>query len=63
MIISAAGQCKDVTNIITPVATAQGGDLYYIDFAQDEFHLGGSSFAQSLTKLESDPSSTKRSLL
>jgi len=51
VIISAAGQCKDVTNIITPVATAQGGDLYYIDFAQDEFHLGGSSFAQSLDKI------------
>ena len=51
VIISAAGQCKDVTNIITPVATAQGGDLYYIDLAQDEFHLGGSSFAQSLDKI------------
>ena len=51
VIISAAGQCKDVTNIITPVATTQGGDLYYIDFAQDEFHLGGSSFAQSLDKI------------
>ena len=51
VIISAAGQCKDVTNIITPVATAHGGDLYYIDFAQDEFHLGGSSFAQSLDKI------------
>ena len=51
VIISAAGQCKDVTNIITPVVTVQGGDLYYIDFAQDEFHLGGSSFAQSLDKI------------
>ena len=51
VIISAAGQCKDVTNIITPVAKIQGGDLYYIDFAQDEFHLGGSSFAQSLDKI------------
>lgn len=48
VIISAAAQCDDVTNIITPVATAKGGNLFYLDFAQDEFHLGGSSFAQSL---------------
>ena len=51
VIISAAGQCSDVTNIITPVATAKGGDFYYIDFAQDDFHLGGSSFAQSQGKI------------
>ena len=51
VIISAAGQCDDVTNIITPVATANGGDLYYLDFAQDEFHLGGSSFAQTLDRI------------
>ncbi|MGB2398053.1 MAG: phosphoribosylformylglycinamidine synthase [Flavobacteriaceae bacterium] len=46
VIISAAGQCSDVTTIITPVASSQG-KLYYIDFAQDEFHLGGSAFAQN----------------
>ena len=47
VIISAAGECADVTNIITPVLTPKGGDLYYLDLAQDEFHLGGSSFAQT----------------
>ncbi len=47
VIISASGQCKDICNIITPVATLNGGDIYYIDFAQDQFYLGGSSFAQS----------------
>ena len=51
VIISAAAQCSDVKNIIKPVATASGGDLYYIDFAQDKFHLGGSSFAQSIDKI------------
>ena len=51
VIISAAAQCNDVKNIIKPVATASGGDLYYIDFAQDQFHLGGSSFAQSIDKI------------
>ena len=51
VIISAAGQCKDISNIITPLATVNGGDIYYIDFAQDQFHLGGSSFAQSLDRI------------
>ena len=47
VIISAAGQCSDVKNIIKPVATAMGGEIFYVDFSQDEFYLGGSSFAQS----------------
>ena len=51
VIISAAGQCKDVNQIITPVARWNGGDFYYIDFAQDSFHLGGSSFAQSQDRI------------
>jgi phosphoribosylformylglycinamidine synthase len=59
VIISAAGQCDNVTNIITPVATASGGDLYYLDFAQDEFHLGGSSFAQTLDKIGNETPAVK----
>ena len=51
VIISATAQCKDVTRTISPVAKSNGGDLYYLDFAQDEFHLGGSSFAQSRDKI------------
>ena len=47
VIISAAGQCSDVKNIIKPVATAKGGEIFYVDFSQDEFYIGGSSFAQS----------------
>ena len=47
VIISAAGQCKDISNVISPLASVDGGEIYYIDFAQDKFHLGGSSFAQS----------------
>ncbi len=51
VIISAAGQCSDVQNCIRPVAKINGGDLYYLDFSNDAFHLGGSSFAQSLHSL------------
>ena len=59
VIISAAAQCSDVTNVITPVATAAGGDLYYLDFAQDDFHLGGSSFAQSLDQIGTETPSVQ----
>ena len=51
VIISAAGQCSNIKNVITPVAKVNGGSLYYLDFSQDEFHLGGSSFAQNLNKI------------
>jgi len=59
VIISAAGQCDDVKNIITPVATPDGGELFYLDFAQDEFHLGGSSFAQTLDKIGNETPSVQ----
>jgi len=59
VIISAAAQCKDVTNIITPVATVGGGAFYYIDFAQDAFHLGGSSFAQTLDRIGTETPSVQ----
>ena len=51
VIISAAAQCSDINNIITPVAKINGGDLYYIDFSKDDFHLGGSSFGQTQNKI------------
>ena len=51
VIISAAAQCSDIKNIITPVAKINGGDLYYIDFSKDDFHLGGSSFGQTQNKI------------
>ena len=54
VIISAAGQCSDIQNVVTPVARENGGSIYYLDFGQDEFHLGGSSFAQNLNAIGTD---------
>ena len=48
VIISAAAECSKIKNVVSPVAQLDGGSIYYLDFSQDEFHLGGSSFAQSL---------------
>lgn len=56
VIISAAGHCDDVKNIIEPVFKKNGGAVYYINLSGDEFKLGGSSFAQILNKIgESTP--------
>ena len=47
VIISAAGECADIRNIIEPVfSLKKDNKIYYIDFSGDDFHLGGSSFGQ-----------------
>ncbi|MDX1461961.1 MAG: phosphoribosylformylglycinamidine synthase [Marinirhabdus sp.] len=46
VIISAAGHCNDITRVVTPVLQKNKGSLYYLNISQDEFKLGGSSFAQ-----------------
>ncbi|MFD1095689.1 phosphoribosylformylglycinamidine synthase [Salegentibacter chungangensis] len=54
VIISAAGHCDDITKVVEPVLQKDGGDIYYINLSQDEFKLGGSSFAQILNKVGSE---------
>ncbi|CAL66024.1 phosphoribosylformylglycinamidine synthase [Christiangramia forsetii] len=54
VIISAAGHCNDITKVVEPVLKKNGGDIYYINLSQDDFKLGGSSFAQILNKVGSE---------
>ncbi len=51
VIISAAGHCDDITKVVEPVLQENGGDIYYINLSQDNFKLGGSSFAQIRNKI------------
>mgnify|MGYP001186298988 CR=1 FL=1 len=51
VIISAAGNCNDITNVIEPVLQKNGGAIYYINLSQDSYKLGGSSFAQIHNKI------------
>ncbi|WP_418263430.1 phosphoribosylformylglycinamidine synthase [Flavobacterium faecale] len=51
VIISAAGHCTDIKKVVEPVLQKDGGSIYYINLSQDEFKLGGSSFAQTLNKI------------
>jgi phosphoribosylformylglycinamidine synthase len=54
VIISAAGNCSDITKVVEPVLQKNKGSVYYINLSQDDFKLSGSSFAQSLNKIGND---------
>lgn len=52
VIISAAAEVKNIRRIASPVlAYIKGTYLYYIDFSYDTFKLGGSAFAQTMSKV------------
>lgn len=59
VIISAAGNCSDITKVIEPVLQKNGGSIYYINLSQDDFKLGGSSFAQTQNKIGSETPTIK----
>ncbi len=52
VIISAVGEVSDIKKTISPVLkNNKNTSLIYIDFSNDDYKLGGSSFAQSINKL------------
>ncbi|MDR6969337.1 phosphoribosylformylglycinamidine synthase [Flavobacterium arsenatis] len=51
VIISAGGNCTDIQKVVEPVLKKNGGNIYYINLSEDDFKLGGSSFAQVLSKI------------
>jgi len=59
VIISAAGNCNEISKVIEPVFQKDSGDIYYINISQDEYKLGGSSFAQVLNKIGNDAPNVK----
>lgn len=59
VIISAAGHCNDFTKVVEPVLQKHAGSLFYINFSQDAYKIGGSSFAQVLNAIGSDTPDTK----
>ncbi len=59
VIISAGGNCTDIKKVVEPVLQKNGGSLYYINLSQDEFQLGGSSFAQILKTIGAETSTIK----
>ncbi len=61
VIISAAGHCNDITNVIEPVLQKDGGNIYYINLSGDTYKLGGSSFAQIKNKIGTETPTIKNS--
>jgi len=59
VIISAAGNCTDITKVVEPVLQKDGGSIYYINLSQDSYKLGGSSFAQVLNKIGNETPTIK----
>lgn len=59
VIISAAGNCNDITKVVEPVLKRNGGNIYYINLSSDQFKLGGSSFAQILNKVGNEVPTVK----
>ncbi|SHI54888.1 phosphoribosylformylglycinamidine synthase [Mesonia phycicola] len=59
VIVSAAGNCNEITKVVEPVLQHNAGSIYYINFSQDNFKLGGSSFAQILNKIGTEAPTIK----
>ncbi len=56
VIISAVGHCSDITKIVEPVFIPMAigttkDKIYYINLSNDNYKLGGSSFAQTFGKI------------
>ena len=54
VIISAAGHCDAISKVVEPVFHKNGGLVYYLNLSQDDFKLGGSSFAQTRNSIGAD---------
>ncbi len=60
VIVSAAGEVADVKKTVSPViVNREDTTLLHIDFSFDTFKLGGSAFAQTLSKVGSEVPSVK----
>jgi phosphoribosylformylglycinamidine synthase len=59
VIISAAGNCSNITKVVEPVLQRNGGTIYYINLSQDTFKLGGSSFYQTQNKIGTETPTIK----
>ncbi|MCF6141052.1 phosphoribosylformylglycinamidine synthase [Flavobacterium sp. K77] len=59
VIISAAGNCTNITKVVEPVLQRNGGNIYYLNLSQDSFKLGGSSFNQTQNKVGNETPTIK----
>ena len=51
VVISAAAHCNNISKVVEPLFKVNHGPIYYINISQDEYKLGGSSFAQTCNSI------------
>jgi len=61
VIISAGGNCTDITKVVEPVLQKTADAIYYINLSQDSYKLGGSSFAQTRNAIGNETPTIKDS--
>ena len=61
VIISAAGNCNEISKVVEPLLQVDGGNIYYINISQDDYKLGGSSFHQVLNTIGNEAPDVKSS--
>lgn len=59
VIISAAAHCNDIANVVEPVFQKEKQSIYYINFSQDAYKLGGSSLGQILGQIGAETPDVK----
>jgi phosphoribosylformylglycinamidine synthase len=59
VIISAAGNCTNIRQVVEPILQKDLGSIYYINLSQDKFKLGGSSLAQTLNVIGNEAPTIK----
>ncbi|WP_289063538.1 phosphoribosylformylglycinamidine synthase [uncultured Zobellia sp.] len=59
VVISAAGNCSDITKVVEPVLQKNAGSIYYINLSKDDYKLGGSSFSQIRNAIGTEAPSIK----
>ena len=59
VIISAAGNCNEISQVVEPLLQVDAGNIYYINISQDTFKLGGSSFNQVLNAIGNEAPDVK----
>lgn len=59
VIISATANCNAITKVVEPVFKKNKGSIYYINISQDDYKLGGSSFAQINSRIGTEAPNVK----
>jgi phosphoribosylformylglycinamidine synthase len=59
VIISAAGNCSEISKVIEPLLQVNEEHIYYINISQDDYKLGGSSFHQILNTIGNEAPDVK----